>query len=121
MDNKFNFNGESLPFDVLDVDFMEKYVPAEQEFLTTVTTATETDELALMRLQLTAGYAFIDKVWGAGTSDRLFDGQNNLGLLFAAYTALVALETSQLDAFKAQGSVLGDRLNRLNELADQTS
>lgn len=110
-------NGATLQGDFMDADFMELFEPALHEMQ---------DGVVKVRSKqygtIAAGYrdlnncveSFFDKVWGDGTSERIFGGSKNV---------MVHLEAvSRIDtAFKAEKRQFNDFSNRYTQRQQQNS
>lgn len=75
-------NDVELELDLLDADVMEKYETLNNWIIEKVNEPTQYDGLSTaegMRLQCRRVDEFFDKLFGAGTAEKLFHGSNNLG------------------------------------------
>lgn len=115
MDKTLKIGDEEFAFDVFDIDFMERFAPAERRFLKAAAGAPGNDDLALMKKQVEAGYALLDEVWGAGTAERVFAGKRKLDAIFAAYSAMVSLASAQNDALADTAGLLQRKISELTD------
>jgi hypothetical protein len=115
MNTTLTIGGEDFSFDVLDLDFMEKYAPAEQDFLKSSLGDKDDDDIALMRKPIDAGYRFLDALWGDGTAERVYGGKRSLDLVFSTYVDMVALANEQKTVFEEKANVLSTKLSELTD------
>lgn len=79
--SKMKFNGVELELDLMDADIMEKY---EYEIQKVVSDIQEPNQYKGkttaqgMRLQCRYVNDFFDRLFGAGTASKLFEGSNNI-------------------------------------------
>lgn len=88
-----NINGIDLELDLLDADVMEKYQNLNAEIAEKIKEPTQYQNLSTadgMRKQCRLIEEFFDKLFGAGTAQRLFGGGNNLRVRAEAFAKVSA-------------------------------
>lgn len=106
--SSITINGVELELDLMDADVMEKYEKLNQEIVEKVKEPSQYKGLSNaegMRLQCRCVDDFFDKLFGAGTAQKVFGGGNNLGI--------------RLDAFAQVSQMSGDIDKRVNELTSK--
>lgn len=84
-------NDVELELDLLDADVMERFVQLNESTINEIQEPTQYDNLSAadgMRRQCRIIEKFFDKLFGAGTADKLFGGNNNLGKHLDAFAAV---------------------------------
>lgn len=116
MKKQVTINGESLYFNIHDVDFAEKfdkYEPVMQREIQYTDKDIAEDEIRCMRGQCNAVKKFFDSMYGEGTSEKLFAGRSDLEECFDAMIAVYSERDAQEAAFTAKTlSVAGNREQR---------
>lgn len=103
-----NINGIDLELDLLDADVMEKYQNLNREIAEKIKEPTQYQNISTadgMRKQCRYIEEFFDKLFGAGTAEKLFGGGNNLGV--------------RAEAFAKVSAAGGDAMGELTSISDK--
>lgn len=90
---EININGVALDMDVLDADVMERYETLCQNLMDKIGDKSAYEGKSTsegMKYQCRAVDRFFDKMFGEGTADALFGGNNNLGKRLDAFGQVVS-------------------------------
>lgn len=90
---EININGVVLEMDVLDADVVEKYENLNQSLLDKINDKSAYEGKSTsegMKYQCRAVDRFFDKMFGEGTADALFGGDNNIGKRMDAFGQVVS-------------------------------
>lgn len=93
--SKIVVNNVELTLNLLDADVMEKYEAAKQDLNTNLNDKTQYVGLSgpqAMRKQCRIIEAFFDKLFGIGTAEELFGGNNDLGAHAEAFCQVFQME-----------------------------
>ena len=90
MSRKWEYNGITLEVDLQDADFAERYEKAFKQLAEEEKIVPRTGELAnTIRQYCKMFFNLFDNIYGPGTSEKLFGGKMNSGLVEEAYAAFI--------------------------------
>lgn len=122
--SKVTINGVELELNLLDADVVEKFEELNQEIIKKIQDPNAYEGLSTadgMRYQCTCVNEYFDELFGAGTAEKVFHKNNNLGIRmegFAQVTALSGEAKAFMDDLSAKyGS--GRVQNRQQRRAEQ--
>lgn len=91
---KVNINGVELELDLLDADVVEKYENLNKEIVEKIKDPANYEGLSNadgMRFQCRCVEEYFDKLFGYGTSEKVFPKNNNLGIRMEAFGQITSL------------------------------
>lgn len=106
--NTLTINNVELELDLLDADVLEKYEALNQRIVEQIQDRTKYEGLSnadQMRYQCAKVNEFFDELFGAGTSDKVFGLNSNLGI--------------RLEAFGAVSKYAAETTSRIREVQDK--
>jgi hypothetical protein len=122
--SKVTINGVDLELDLMDADVVEKFEDLNKWIVKKIQDPNAYEGLSTadgMRFQCTCVNEYFDKLFGAGTAEKVFHKNNNLGIRmegFAQVTALSGESKTFMDDLSAKyGS--GRVQNRQQRRAEQ--
>ena len=86
--SKIKICGTELEINFLDADDMQKYIEANDNAIKRINNKDEYEEKSIpdqMRTQCAIINEFFDNTFGAGTSEKLFQGKNDIGVHLEAF------------------------------------
>ena len=86
--SKITINGTELELNLLDADVLDKYTELNREITQKIQEPTQYQGITVadgLRKQCRYIEEFFDKLFGAGTAEKLFGGGNDLGIRMEAF------------------------------------
>lgn len=98
----YEYNGKRYPFDMTDVDTVERYENAAQKLSDESKRAPKDGRKSeMLRFLLNAYNTFFDELFGPGTSNELFGESKSVGMREDAYTTMLDFIVQQNAARQA--------------------